>query len=137
MILLGTENYMMFYHMKKNRDYYIITRDQGFRAILNMAKNLGMSVKIKTYVGEKDVEEQEILEDKVIKLNNSVNKTNIIEDDYMNQYKKNKKLVENLIKKEIIMEQKENKKFNIQECLNEEIKNGFYRYRDLTKNVRE
>ncbi len=37
----------LFYHMKKNRDYYIITRDQGFRAILNMAKNLGMSVKIK------------------------------------------------------------------------------------------
>ncbi len=51
----------LFYHMKKNRDYYIITRDQGFRAILNMAKNLGMSVKIKAYIGEKD------LEDKVIK----------------------------------------------------------------------
>ena len=51
----------LFYHMKKNRDYYIITRDQGFRAILNMAKNLGMSVKIKAYIGEK------YLEDKVIK----------------------------------------------------------------------
>jgi hypothetical protein len=77
------------------------------------------------------------IEDKVIKLNNSVNKTNIYEDDYMNQYKKNKKLVENLIKKEIIMEKKQNKKFNIQKCFNEEIKNGFYRYRDLTKHVGE
>lgn len=77
------------------------------------------------------------IEDKVIKIDNSENKTNIYEDDYMNQYKKNKKLVENLIKKEIIMEKKENKKFNIQKCFNDEIKNGFYRYRDLTKNVGE
>ncbi|MBR1640928.1 MAG: hypothetical protein IJ683_01155 [Butyrivibrio sp.] len=59
----------LFYNMKKSKDYFIITRDQGFRAILNMAKNLGMSVKIKAYVGEKDVEEQEMLEDKVIKFN--------------------------------------------------------------------
>lgn len=72
----------LFYNMKKSRDYYIITKDQGFRAILNMAKNYGESVKIKSFIGEKESEDQEMIEkssiaqpnkgsasDKVIKFN--------------------------------------------------------------------
>ncbi len=61
----------LFYNMKKNKDYFIITRDQGFRAILKMAKNTGVSVKIKAYIGEKDVEEQKIIEDKIIEFNDA------------------------------------------------------------------
>ncbi len=61
----------LFYNMKKNKDYFIITRDQGFRAILNMAKNTGVSVKIKAYIGEKDVEEQRTIEDKIIEFNDA------------------------------------------------------------------
>ena len=72
------------------------------------------------------------VKEKNIKLNNTANKKNIYEDNYINQYDNNKKLVEKIIKKEIIADkEKERKKYNIRANINEEIKSGYFRYRDL------
>ena len=63
--------------------------------------------------------------------NKALNKTEIkktnYEDDYICEYNKNKKLVENLIAKENKIKQGQ-KLFNIEEAFEKEIKNGYYKY---------
>lgn len=62
---VGTPNAMdfqlvgyLFYYTKKWCEYYIISRDQGFTAVLNMAKNFGGSVSIRSFIGEKPISEK-------------------------------------------------------------------------------
>ena len=71
-------------------------------------------------------------------LNKTEIKKNKYKDDYMNEYKNNKRLIEKMIKKENdIKKEKEKKIINVQECFNKELNNGYTKYKALINKNKE
>ena len=127
-------------------DYYFKNTNKDCFENINIIKAKKLVVKInKEDIAKEELEKKKIRKNKTAnkfnkneekEKNNILNKTeyriNNNTENYMDEYRYNKKLIENLIKKEEkIKKEKEKKMLNIEDAFNKEIKKAFYKYRYL------